>query len=293
MGGFCSLFSLLIEIWRAKVLRGLKALLIYALLFSSCAGLKNGGVVQSGSNRGGAFSSSGSSAAGSSFWVTTPENGNLVFIGAAASRTNREEAVRYALLDAARKVSLYLGVYGKGAFVLDVGAGHLDFNTSSDLELSYDPDYEKYIEEFEFDPDTDVLALENSVFVRVRWPAPVLVDTNFVSRWPADRPDWILNPPETVDGYLAAVGRSGSHSRSYSAVIASYENAIASLLYNKYSSIDAEAASVEVGGATMAAASNKEVAEGKLFQFYILEVWIDPADRSVWTLAIAKSDDGN
>jgi hypothetical protein len=273
------------------VLKDLKALLIYALLFSSCAGLKDGLFVQSDLNRGKVSASAGASAGSSSFWVTTPENGSLVFVGGAASRTNKEEAIRYALLDAARKASLYLEVYGKGTFVLDVGAGHFDFNTSSDLELFYDSDYEKYIEEFEFDPDTDVLAFENSVFVRVRWPAPVLVGTNFVSRWSSDRPDWILNPPETIDGYLAAVGRSGSHSRTYSAVIASYENAIASLLYNKYSSIDAEAGSVEVGGATMAAASNKEVAEGKIVQFYILEVWIDPADRSVWTLAITKNDD--
>jgi hypothetical protein len=275
------------------VLKNLKLVLIYTLIFSSCVLLKNGPVVQSGSHRGEVSASSRSSAGSSSFWATTPENGSLVFVGGAASRTNKEEAIRYALLDAARKVSLYLGFYGKSVFVLDVGAGHLDFNTDSELELFYDPDYEKYIEEFEFDLDTDVLVLENSVFVRVRWPAPVLLDTNFVSRWSSNQPDWSLNPPETIDGYLAAVGRSGSHSRTYSAVIASYEKAIASLLYNKYSSIDAEAASVEVGSSTMAATSNKEVARGDIVQFYILEVWIDPADRSVWTLAIAKNDDDN
>jgi hypothetical protein len=31
-----------------------------------------------------------------------------------------------------------------------------------------------------------------------------------------------------------------------------------------------------------------EIIEGELRNFMVLEIWIDPADGSVWTLAVAK-----
>jgi hypothetical protein len=270
-----------------KVLKSLKLALGFSFLFiMSCAGVKSNPAANPAP--GGGSDSSRPAAETSPFWITTPENGSLVFIGGAGARTKKDEAIRYALSDAARKVAFYLGVQGKSVSVLDVGAGHLDFNADSTLELTYDPDYEKYVEQLEFDPETDVLVTENSVFVRARWPSPDLSNVNFVSQW-TGRPDWTLNPPGTIDGYLAAVGRSGAHSRSYSAVIASCENAIAALLHNKDNTVDAGVASVETSsGGSMTATSNREVAEGELSQFYVLEIWIDPADRSVWTLAIAK-----
>jgi hypothetical protein len=270
-----------------KVRKSLKLALGLSFLFvMSCAGIKSNPAANSAPETG--PYSSKPAAESSSFWISTPENGSLVFIGGAAARTKKDEAIRYALSDAARKVSLYLGLYGTNVSVLDVGTGYLDFNADSVLEIVYDSDYEKYVEQLEFDPETDVLATEDSVYVRARWTPPDSLNTNFVSRR-TGRPDWILNPPETIDGYPAAVGRSGAHSRSYSAVIASRENAIAALLRNKHNSLEAGVASVETGsGGSMAAASNREVAEGELSQFYVLEIWIDPADRSVWTLAIAK-----
>jgi hypothetical protein len=273
-----------------KVRKTLKLVLGFSFLFlMSCAGFQSNSAsnpVQAERRSG----SSGSAAENSPFWITAPENGSLVFIGGAAARTKKDEAIRYALSDAARKVAFYLGVHGTSVSVLDVGTGHLDFSADSVLELTYDPDYEKYIEQLEFDPETDVLVTENSVFVRARWPSPDLPNVNFISQG-TGRPDWTLNPPDTINGYPVGVGRSGAHSRSFSAVIASCENAIAALLHNKYNSLDAEVASVETStGSNMAATTNREVAEGELSQFYVLEIWIDPADRSVWTLAIAKND---
>lgn len=271
-----------------KVRKSLKLAFVFSFLFTivSCAGFK--GNPASNSAPGRKSAPSGSGAESSPFWITAPENGSLVFIGGAAVRTKKDEAIRYALSDAARKVAFYHGLQGTSISVLDVGAGHLDFNADSALELVYDSYYEKYVEQLEFDPETDVLVTGDSVYVRARWQSPNSLNTNFFSRW-TGRPDWTLNPPGTIDGFLAAVGRSGAHSRSYTAVIASYESAIAALLRTKANSIDAEVAFVETSSSgSMAGASNREVAEGKLSQFYVLETWIDPADRSVWTLAIAK-----
>jgi hypothetical protein len=170
---------------------------------------------------------------------------------------------------------------------ISIGEGTYDFYADAAVDLAFDPEYEKYTEELEFDPETDVLDFDDSVFVRTRWTPPVPFDINFFPKG-KDRPDWVTNPPEIIDGFLVGVGRSNPYSRRHNTLIASYENAIGSILNIVGSNVRGGLASVESAGYAASVSSNVQIAEGKLAQFYILEIWTDPESKAIWTLGIAK-----
>lgn len=275
---------------KGNVLKILSLLSLF-VLFASCAGLQKspapGEVVPAPEEV--PLSGQEPPAGEGSFWDTRPRDGKLVLIGGAGTRSNRDEAIRFALLDAARKIAIHQSVRGLSVSAISIGDGAYDFYADAAVDLAFDPEYEKYVEELEFDPETDVLEVGNSVFVRTRWTPPVPLNVGFFSRG-QDRPDWVLNPPETIDGFLVGVGRSNSHSRRYSAMITSYENAIGSILNSLDSSVRSGLGSIEnTSGYVATSSSAIQKAEGILSQFYILEVWTDPKDNSVWTLAIARS----
>jgi hypothetical protein len=222
------------------------------------------------------------------FWDTRPENGRLVFIGGAAVRENRDEALRFALLDAARKVSIFHGVRGLSVSAVSVGEGSYDFYADAAVEIAFDPEYERYVEELDFDPQTDVLEAEGSVFVRARWTPPLPFGVDFSSGGKG-RPGWVTNPPETIGGFIAGVGRSNAFSRRHDTLIASYENAIGAILNAVNSHVRSGLASLESSGFAASVSSNVQIAAGELRQFYILEIWTDPKTGAVWTLGIAKA----
>lgn len=263
------------------------SLFVFFSLFASCVSFHKNPARDneaSVSNRG---LSKGSSVEDPDFWDTRPGNGKLILIGGAASRTNREEAIRFALLDAARKISIFHGVRGLSVSAVSMGEGTYDFYADAAVDLAFDPEYEKYTEELEFDPETDVLEFDGSVFVRTRWAPPVPFDVNFPPKGKG-RPDWVTNPPEIIDGFLVGIGRSNPYSRPHDTLIASYENAIGAILNIAGSKVRDGLASVESADYAASVSSNVQIAEGKLTRFYILEIWTDPESRAVWTLSIAK-----
>jgi hypothetical protein len=255
-------------------------LFFFFLLFTSCA------LFQKITAPEGNFSKE-PLAGDSGFWDTRPGNGRLIFIGGAAARENRDEAIQFALLDAARKVSIFHGVKGLSVSAVSIGEGAYDFYSDAAVDIAFDPEYERYIDELEFDPKTDVLDSDGSVFVRTRWTPPVFFHVNFFSGG-TDRPDWVTNPPETIDGFLVGVGRSNPYSRRHDTLIASYKNAIGSILNIVNSKVRSGLASVESVDYAAAVSSNVQIAEGKLSQFYILEIWTDPKTKAIWTLGIAR-----
>jgi hypothetical protein len=262
-------------------------LLFFFSLLVSCASFQKNPAPDSGGLTPEKDPSKGYSAGDSGFWDTRPRDGKLIFIGGAAARVNRDEAIQLALLDAARKVSIFHGVRGLNVSAVSVGEGAYDFYADAAVDLAFDPEYERYIEELEFDPKNDVLDFDGSFFIRTRWTPPVPFDTNFFSRG-KDQPDWVTGPPETIDGFLAGVGRSNSYSRRHDTLVASYENAIGSILNIVNSNVRSGLASVEAIDYAASASSNVQIAEGKLIQFYILEIWTDPKTKAIWTLGIAK-----
>jgi hypothetical protein len=219
----------------------------------------------------------------SGYWVTKPQGGIITLLGIAGRRSNREEALAEALADAARKASLYHGVYGESAVVLNQGSGNLDYFNDFDCRLNLLNNVENYIGNLAFDKDKDVVEKDGSVMVRVQYSG--------VSDIPAYEtiledgiPAWVNDYTASVPGFLTAVGYSknkGSLQKTYQA---SYENAIASLLPRLSSRIANEVIDVEGGKI----ARNISISSGTLEKVMILETWFDRKINALWTLLAAK-----
>jgi hypothetical protein len=222
-------------------------------------------------------------------WSTVPAGGKLVIIGAAGRQIKKEDAVMLALEDAAKKAAFFHGIYGYTETFVQSGSAYYDFDSGKSVEFVYDDEYIKYVDRFEFDEKQDVFEEEDSVFVRVRFDASLGSQLNFRPTAAGNTPEWIRTPPKDLGGYTVGVGFSLRHSYYKDAVIASYEAAAASILNKLHSRAGSAADSLEANGYSDARTMEMQVAEGFLIEFYVLETWVDPSDKSVWTLAIAKN----
>jgi hypothetical protein len=225
------------------------------------------------------------------FWSTVPVFEGVIFHGAAGVRSNREEAIRLALEDAARKASMFTRVQGKFVSYNNTAVSFFDYRSGTESSLSHDENYTDYIENFIFDPETDVLQDHNAVFVRVRYPSAVPVDISYrlQSYHGTARPGWIDNQP-AVSGYITGIGYADRRASHADTVKISYESAVFSIIRNISSAVEGSMADVR-GSGGFGSPNTGEVkvsAEGVLLGFYVLDFWVDPASQAVWTLAIAK-----
>jgi hypothetical protein len=222
------------------------------------------------------------------FWSTEPFFNEVIFHGAAGVRVDREESIRLALEDAARKAALFTRTEGKTIFYNKTGAGFWDYRSDTESILIYDEDYQKYIENFIFDSELDVLQDNNAIFVRTRYPSagPVDIPYRFRSSRSAGKPGWIDEPP-LIRGYVAGIGYAGRRSSHADTVKISYENAAFAIIRNIYSTVTGNTADIQGPGAS-ASQESEITAEAVLTGFYVLDFWVDPSSRAVWTLAVAK-----
>ncbi|MDR0710547.1 MAG: hypothetical protein LBF77_10840 [Spirochaetaceae bacterium] len=219
----------------------------------------------------------------SGYWVTRPRGGAMTILGIAGRRGTREEAVREALSDAARKAALYHGVYGESAAVLNQGSGNLDYFSDFDYRLDLLTDSEGYIGELIFDKDKDILEKEGSVMVRVQYSG--IFDIPAYETGLEDGiPGWVNNYTASVPGFLAAVGYSKNRGSLQKTCQASYENAIVSLLPRLSSKVANEVLDAAGGKITRNVAANSGVLENVM----ILETWFDRKANALWTLVAAR-----
>jgi hypothetical protein len=214
----------------------------------------------------------------------------LVFIGVAGVRSRREDSVRLALEEAAKKVSIFKRVEGEVSVYSNVGGGFFDYRSETSASIDYDKNYIHYIDDLEYDSETDVFQRENAVFVRARYSGSLHLEYTLSPL--GLRPPWIDNPPEFISGYAVGVGYAGRRDALRDTVIASYENAVLAIIRNHNSS--AWSLSEGRGGLGFldysAARQEGISARGVLTGFYVLEIWVDPDTMAVWTLAIAQPE---
>jgi hypothetical protein len=228
---------------------------------------------------------------GAGFWDATPFDNELVFHGAAGVLSSREESIRLALEDAARKVSVFNSVEGQFYSYTNIGARTLDYSSDAAASLWYDQDYQQYVEALSFDPERDILQHENAIFVRVRYYAPAPVRINY--RPPVSgrdiRPEWIDRPPD-IAGYTVGVGFAGRRLSPRDTVNSAYESAIFSIIKNISATVSATATDFQGSGAFdfSSASGSTLAARGVLRGFYVLDTWTDPLTLGVWTLAVAR-----
>jgi hypothetical protein len=231
----------------------------------------------------------------SGFWDTAPSQEFLFFIGASAIRSKREESVRLALEDAARKVAMYYSLQGRYESHVETGSGFFEYRAGTVSSLIYDEDYLKYTEDLVYDSDRDILQWENSLFVRARYPRAGETSPPFTGV-PAELsagapPGWVNTPPGEIPGYVYGIGVADRRAYHRDTVNASCEAAVFSIIRNlsgrvRSGIVDArKSGAFGYSGAEEISTSSDLSIEG----FYVLDIWIDPFSRAVWTLALARS----
>jgi hypothetical protein len=219
--------------------------------------------------------------------------GELVFIGGAAVRSDREESVNLALQDIARKVSIFNAVEGTFVSYNKTGSSFFDYAASSQSALFFDEDYLGFVENLEYDPAADVMQIDNTIFVRARLRGPAQAPYQSLLSWDgSSRPGWVDNPPVEISGRRVGVGYAGRRALHRDTVNASFEAAIFSIIRAMSSQVSAGAVNYQGPGSFDYRSVNDTAisARGKLKGLYALDTWIDPSNMSVWTLAIALSE---
>lgn len=223
------------------------------------------------------------------FWDTTPLDNELVFIGAAGFHLDQDAALRLALEDAARKAALFHAVRGRSLREEYTGSGFLDYRYESASVLDFNQDYRAYIEQLRFDPERDVRMDRWSVFVRARFTAPYEFKVSYERSAGTGKPRWVSFPPVEISGFLAGVGFANPRLVHKDTVIASYENAILSIIDRVSNTMHIEwVNSGDSGSFTPSSIRSSSLSSASLEGFYVLDVWVEPETRAVWTLAIAR-----
>jgi hypothetical protein len=231
-----------------------------------------------------------------SFFPSAPAGSGLVFIGAAGKRSNPQETLQLALEDAARRVAIFHEVTGEYAVENNIGSGAFDYTHDTHTSLYYNQEgATRYVDALQFDADTDTFEMENTFFVRTIYPSALSGPVKYrpVYRGADQKPDWVENPPARIEGYEVGIGYSNRRSLLADAFANSRDNAIFAIIRNVNTVSRSSNMLYTDGGLFGYKTSNDNVtySYGILTGFYVLDTWIDPRAKTVWTLAIAKKFD--
>jgi hypothetical protein len=221
---------------------------------------------------------------------------DLVFIGGASLRSNRDESIALALQDIARRISIFYAVEGKFVSRLKTGSSFFDYASDTQSSLSFNKDYLGFTESLEYDPGSDVMQIDNSIFVRARFKGQEAMRLHYETPLPAEgnaKPVWVDYPPTEISGRRVGVGYAGRRASHRDTVNASFEAAIFSIIRTVSGQVSAGSTNYQGPGTFDYRSTNDTTvqAQGKLNGFYVLDTWIDPSTMSVWTLAIAYASE--
>ena len=250
-----------------------------ALALCACAGTNNIDKVSS--------PPAASQTKDSSFWITLPKPGELVIIGVSGPQMKHETEIAVAREDAARKAAMYHNLMASYVSMQSVGSGFLDYYADSDIRLDYDQQLEKYLDKLEFDPERDVMTtIGGAIFIRFSYPAAFPGNIGYTFGKNADgSPEWINRRPSEIGGFMTGVGFARRQLRQRDTVARSCEAAAAALV----SQVGASISTRDVSAAGENLTVIRQRSTGRLINFLVLEIWIDPESDAVWTLAIAKN----
>jgi hypothetical protein len=104
----------------------------------------------------------------------------------------------------------------------------------------------------------------------------------------------VENPPSEIPGYEVGVGYSGRYSSMASTFNNSFNNAVFAIIRNVNTTAQSSSIVYQSSGGLFGYktySDNTSHSYGSLLGFYVLDMWINPKDKSVWTLAIAKKSE--
>jgi len=266
-----------------------KAWLFFPLIIVSCVsfGIGSGGNDSSavGQGKGRYVETSMQDQSDAGLWVSGPLDGNFIIIGVSGRLSKPDDELIAAKEDAARKAAMYQGIQGSVELLNTTGSGgFFDYSADSRLELRYDTNYSNYLESLTFDPQKDVIRITGATFVRFKYSASA-GNISYVPPKYEGRPSWVngRNLPE-FDGYVTAVGYAGRRSRLRDTVNASCDSAAARLIETASTMVNTDTSMYN----ELSYSSTYMRSEGRLSNFNVLAIWLDPDNGAVSTLAIAR-----
>jgi hypothetical protein len=254
-------------------MRKIISALCVSLVFCACAG------------SGASTAAKEASGTQGSFWITLPAQGSLIIIGASGRQSKREAEIELAREDAARKAAMYHSVLASIENTQNIGPHSLNYYTDYEINLDYDRDLAKYAASLTFNPNRDVLRVDGGVFIRFSYPYsfPAGISYNF-AREADGSPKWVRRPPEEIGGFITGVGFSGRQFYLKDTFEKSCDAAVAALVSRLSTAVSVDMASDRNWNSVL----SYQRSIGRLNHFLVLEIWVDPKNQSVWTLAIAQ-----
>jgi len=221
------------------------------------------------------------------YFILRSSDSKLTVIGISNSMLRRQDEIAAAKEDAARKIAMYFGIQGSIEVINSTSGNFFDYVHDSSAELIYLTNYEQYIDKLIFDPQIDVLTTNEGVFIRFQYEVTVS-DINYSARIQSGRPVWTRNQgrPE-IEGYVTSVGFSRNRQKLKDTVLRATEDAVERMIADLSTTVKTREVSATGQGSSSVVQTRSE---GKISEFRIIEIWIEPDSRSVYTLAIGKGE---
>jgi len=220
-------------------------------------------------------------------FILRHSNNKLTVIGISNSMIRRQDEIASAKEDAARKVAMYYGIQGNIEVLNSTRGNFFDYVHDSSAELIYSTDYDQYIDKLTFDSQIDVLITNEGVFVRFQYEKTV-ADVNYSARIQSERPDWIRNQGmPAIEGYVTSVGFARNRQKLKDTVLMATEDAVERMIADLSTTVNTREISATGQGSSSFVQTKSE---GKISEFRIIEMWIEPNSRSVYILAIGRGE---
>jgi len=223
----------------------------------------------------------------SNHWISLPKQDSLVVYGVSGRMTKPELEIESAKQDAAQKISMYYGVSAVSYNAQSIGSGFLDHSIMTQSTFSFDNALDKYAEKLKFDPEKDVYIMEGVVFVRFTYPEifPGELNYSFALEKGHNHPAWVSQPPQKIGDFKAGVGYVNRQERKKDTIMKSAEAAVVSIVSRQSTAVVSD---VKTMNDWQVSNTFYTKSEGRLTNFLILEIWIDPDTCGVYTLAVAR-----
>ena len=218
-------------------------------------------------------------------WIAVSTDNKLTVIGVSNPLLRRQDEITAAKEDAARKIAMYYGIQANMEVTNRTGFDFFDYEHESNIEIKYDTNFEKYIDQLTFDPENDVLRTSEAVFIRFKYNTSV-EGINYSVRIENDRPSWTRNQNKPdFEGYVTVVGFSRNQRRLKDTILKSIENAVVRMIEETSTTVKTREVSAAGQGSS---GFIHAISEGTLSNFMVIEFWVEPQTRFVYTLAIAR-----
>jgi len=208
--------------------------------------------------------------------------------------SNPKDTLQFALENAAQRVAMFHRVAGEYLSENNIGSGAFDYSYNVQTRLYFDQEGSKqFVEALSYNSDKDAVEIDNAFILRTTFASSL---SNPIKYRPTHRksdgkPDWVENSNIKIEGYEVGIGYAGRHSTMAATCDTSFKNAIFSIIRTVQTTARVSDMLYQATDSLFAyktANENLIYAQASLDGFYVLDMWIDPKSKAVWTLAIAK-----